>query len=143
QAPDLREALLEQIREQLVWWPVDLGEDGEEALADALVQVNDTPLGPLAGGATLRAIGRADRLCEMDFELPLGGGDARRHTAAAESSAVLGDLAPLLRRHLPTGDPVRGWAEVLEGNPELAGQPLRGYLTGSVDVVLRAGGRYL
>ena len=47
----------------------------------------------------------------------------------------LGDLAPLLERHLPEGDPVRAYAEALRG--PLGDQPLRGYLTGSVDVVLR------
>ncbi|RIK13193.1 MAG: exodeoxyribonuclease V subunit beta, partial [Acidobacteria bacterium] len=128
--------LLVHIAEQRVQWPVDLD---AEVLADALVAVCDTPLGPLAGDATLRDIGRTDRLCELDFELPLGGGDLRRHT----SSAVLGDLVPLLRAHLPARDPVRAWADVLEQNPELAAQELRGYLTGSVDVVLRTGGRYL
>lgn len=143
-APDLRAELLHHIDEQRVQWPVTLD---AEVLADALVAVCDTPLGPLAGGATLRDIGRADRLCELDFELPLGGGDLRRHTRGPaprdDSSALLGDLVPLLRGHLPPGDPVRGWADVLEHNPELGAQELRGYLTGSVDVVLRTGGRYL
>ncbi len=136
QAADLRSELLDHIAEQRVQWPVDLD---AEVLADALVAVCDTPLGPLAGDATLRDIGRTDRLCELDFELPLGGGDLRRHTC----SAALGDLVPLLRTHLPARDPVRAWADVLEQNPELAAQELRGYLTGSVDVVLRTGGRYL
>lgn len=162
QAPDLRAELLDHIGEQKVLWPVDLGEGGEQVLAEALVAVCDTPLGPLAGGATLREIGRADRLTELDFELPLGGGDLRRAASGdpvggdlgrgaasgdpggtAYPPVVLGDLVPLLRAHLRAGDPVRGWADVLEGNPELAGQELRGYLTGSVDVVLRTGGRYL
>jgi exodeoxyribonuclease V beta subunit len=138
QARDLRAELLEQIREQLVQWPVDLD---PEDLADALVAVSDSPLGPLAQGMTLRQIGRADRLCELDFELPLGGGDLRRD--AMGQGARLGDLVPLLRRHLPAGDPVRAWADVLDSSPELADQSLRGYLTGSIDVVLRAGGRYL
>ena len=139
QAPDLRAELLEHIAEQRVQWPVSL--DAEE-LADALVAVNDTPLGPLAGGATLRQVGREDRLCELDFELPLGGGDLRRQ-APGDGSAVLGDLAPLLREHLRPGDPVRAWADVLDANADLGEQELRGYLTGSVDVVLRTGGRYL
>ncbi|GAA5164155.1 UvrD-helicase domain-containing protein [Ornithinimicrobium tianjinense] len=138
QAPDLRAELLERIADARQQWVVDVDPD---VLADALVAVNDTPLGPLAGGVTLRQIGRADRLCELDFELPLGGGDLRR--TAPEAAARLGDLVPLLRAHLRPGDPVRGWAEVLEHSPELAGQQLRGYLTGSVDVVLRTGGRYL
>ena len=47
----------------------------------------------------------------------------------------LADLAPLLERHLPEGDPVRAYAVPLRG--PLGDQPLRGYLTGSVDVVLR------
>ncbi|MDO5710368.1 MAG: UvrD-helicase domain-containing protein [Micrococcales bacterium] len=135
-APELRDELLTHVREQLDRWPVDLD---PAALADALVEVCDTPLGALASGVTLRAIGRADRLCEMSFELPLGGGDAR----AAHGYALLGDLAPLLRRHLKVGDPVRAYADVLQAQPQLAEQQLRGYLTGSVDLVLRVGDRYL
>ncbi|SOC56719.1 UvrD-helicase domain-containing protein [Ornithinimicrobium cerasi] len=138
QAPDLRTELLQHVAEQRLQWPVDLD---PEVLADALVAVCDTSLGPLAGGATLRQIGQGDRLCELDFELPLGGGDLRR--GFAHHAAVLGDLAPLLRAHLPRGDPVRAWADVLEHSLELGAQDLRGYLTGSVDVVLRTGGRYL
>jgi exodeoxyribonuclease V beta subunit len=47
-----------------------------------------------------------------------------------------GDLAPLLEKHLPEGDPVRAYADGAE-RPALGGQSLRGYLTGSIDVVLR------
>ena len=54
----------------------------------------------------------------------------------------LGDLAPLLDTHLPADDPLRGFADALR-LPELGGQLLRGYLTGSVDVVLRIGERHL
>jgi exodeoxyribonuclease V beta subunit len=54
----------------------------------------------------------------------------------------LGDIAPLLRRHLPDGDPLLAYADTL-ADPVLGGQDLRGYLTGSVDVVLRIGGRFL
>ena len=50
-AADFRAELLGHIDEQLGWWPVEL--DREE-LADALVAVSDSPLGPLVG-ATLRA----------------------------------------------------------------------------------------
>ncbi|MBA2955251.1 AAA family ATPase [Nocardioides sp. MAH-18] len=122
EAPDLRAELLGHIDDQLGWWPVEL--DREE-LADALVAVCDTPLGPLAGGTTLRQLRLADRLREMDFELPLGDGR-------------LGDIGPLLERHLPPGDPVREYAGQLAG--PLGQQTLRGYLTGSVDVVLRLPG---
>ena len=139
QAADLRAELLDHVREQLVQWPVD--GLAAEPLADALVAVCDTPLGPLAGGATLRGIGRTDRLCELDFELPLDGGD--RSTRDGDTGPRLGDLAPLITAYLPVGDPVRRWADTLAASPDLASQPLRGYLTGSVDVVLRTGGRYL
>ncbi|ANS79745.1 Exodeoxyribonuclease V beta chain [Serinicoccus hydrothermalis] len=138
QAADLHAELARHLHEQKVLWPVELDQAGEDLLVDALVAVCDTPLGPLAGGTTLRRIGTADRLCELDFELPLGGGDLRRGPSG--EAAVLGDLAPLLREHLPPGDPVRAWADVLDAAPDLAGQELRGYLTGSVDVVLRVGG---
>ncbi len=134
-APDLRAELLGHIEEQLGWWPVEL--DREE-LADALVAVCDSPLGgPGTGleGVTLRGVPLSDRLREMDFELPLAGGDVRDRSADVRPDIRLADLAPLLERHLPEGDPVRGYAVPLRG--PLGDQPLRGYLTGSVDVVLR------
>ncbi len=123
EAPDLHAELLGHVQEQLSWWPVDVD---PAALADALVAVCDSPLGPLADDRTLRSLGLRDRLRELDFELPLAGGTR------------LGDLAPLLRRHLPEGDPVRQYADALD-QPALGDQPLLGYLTGSVDIVLRVG----
>ncbi|EON25697.1 exodeoxyribonuclease V, beta subunit [Nocardioides sp. CF8] len=136
-APDFRAELLAHISEQLVWWPVDLD---AEALADALAAVCSSPLGPLADDLTLLDLRLPDRLRELDFELPLAGGD----DAAYPTVPVrLGDLAPLLRRHLPLGDPVLSYADTLDGDPDLADQELRGYLTGSIDVVLRVAGRFL
>lgn len=132
-AEDLRAELLDHIDEQLTWWPVDLD---RETLVDALVAVLDSPLGPMLDDATLRRIGVRDRLCELDFELPLAGGDG---AAGRDERVLLGDIAALLRRHLPEGDPVRGYADSLD-DPLLGGQVLRGYLTGSVDVVLRLRG---
>jgi len=130
-ADDFRAELLSHIREQLVWWPVDLDAD---ALADALVAVCSSPLGPLAGERTLLDLRQPDRLRELDFELPLAGGDDATYPASA---VTLADLAPLLRRHLPEGDPVLSYASRLERDPDLGAQPLLGYLTGSIDVVLR------
>lgn len=130
-AADFRADVLAHIAEQRVWWPVDL--DAEE-LADALVAVCSSPLGPLAAEATLLDIASADRLTELDFELPLAGGDDASYVT---DTVRLGDLAPLLRRHLSEGDPVRGYADALEGDPGLAGQQLTGYLTGSIDLVMR------
>ncbi|MCW2795237.1 UvrD-helicase domain-containing protein [Nocardioides sp.] len=136
ESPDLREEILGHLDEQLVRWPVALDRD---ELADALVAVCDSPLGGLAP-TTLRQIPLRDRLRELDFELPLSGGDL---PATPGADTRLRDLAPMLRRHLPEGDPVRAYADALD-QPALGGQSLRGYLTGSVDVVLRLPGpRYV
>jgi exodeoxyribonuclease V beta subunit len=47
-----------------------------------------------------------------------------------------------LREHLPKNDPLASYADRLTG-AALGGQPLKGYLSGSVDAVLRVGDRYL
>ena len=57
-------------------------------------------------------------------------------------AVALGDLAALMRAHLPADDPVLPFADVLD-DPVLGDQALRGYLTGSVDIVLRIGDRHL
>jgi exodeoxyribonuclease V beta subunit len=112
-----------------------------EQLAEGLLPAFATPLGPLLGDRTLADVPRRDRLAELTFELPLAGGDEPTPAALR-----LGDLVPLLRRHLRPGDPLATYADHLT-NPVLADQPLRGYLTGSIDAVLRvpapAGPRYV
>jgi exodeoxyribonuclease V beta subunit len=81
-------------------------------------------------------------LCELDFELPLAGGDLR----SAAPDIRLADVGALLREHLPAGDALASYADRLMG-PALGDQSLRGYLTGSIDAVLRVpdgrGHRYL
>ena len=138
-AADLAAALRAQIDTHSVWWPVNVA---AEDLAAALVPMHDTPLGPLADGLTLRQIGLSDRLCEMDFEFPLAGGDLR--TAAPDIR--LADVGRLLAQYLPADDPLVTYVERLT-DAALGGQPLHGYLSGSVDVVLRipdgASHRYL
>ncbi|EUA20679.1 PD-(D/E)XK nuclease superfamily protein [Mycobacterium xenopi 3993] len=135
-AADLQAELDAQVRRHLAWWPVDVAAD---ELASALVPMHDTPLGPLAAGLTLRQIGAGDRLRELDFEMPMASGDLR--DAAPE--VWVRDVGELLRSHLPAGDPLAPYAERLTSAP-LAHQSLRGYLTGSIDVVLRIPGpRYL
>jgi exodeoxyribonuclease V beta subunit len=133
---DLSAELASHVDRQLVYWPVELD---RQQLVDALAAVCDTPLGPLADMTTLRALALRDRLRELDFELPLSGGDRRPGTSG---ELFLADVADLLRRHLPTGDPVRGYADALTA-PALGRQKLAGYLTGSIDLVTRVGGRYL
>ncbi|MGI9085489.1 MAG: UvrD-helicase domain-containing protein [Aeromicrobium sp.] len=141
QADDLVGELREHVAEQLRWWPVDAGVD---ELAEALVPLQLTSLGPLAGGLRLADIAVSDRLCELDFEFPLVGGD-RPDLDLADTP--LRGVADVLRRHLPADDPMRAYAERLE-SPSLGDQVLRGYLSGSIDVVLRvpdpgAGHRYV
>jgi exodeoxyribonuclease V beta subunit len=133
-AADLAAELQAQIREHSVWWPVDV--EASE-LAAAMVPMHDTPLGPLAEGLTLRQIGLRDRMREMDFEFPLAGGDLRGSTLQIQ----LADVGKLLKQHLPKDDPLASYADRLSG-PALGGQSLKGYLTGSVDVVLRVGEKY-
>ncbi|MGZ8801944.1 MAG: exodeoxyribonuclease V subunit beta [Mycobacterium sp.] len=134
-AADLAAELESHVWAHSVWWPVDVPSD---QLAAAMVPLHDTPLGPLAGDVTLRQIGLRDRLREMDFEFPLAGGDLRERSPDIR----LADVGLLLREHLSAADPLRPYADRL-ANDALGSQPLRGYLSGSVDAVLRIGGRYL
>ncbi len=128
-APDLLAELTVQCAEQLVAHPVP-GLDAA-TLAAGLLPAARTPLGPLAGGLSLAGFAPRDRLAELSFELPLVGGDR-----AGPRRLTLGELAPVLRRHLDAGDPLRTYPDVLE-SAALRAQPLRGYLTGSIDAVLR------
>ncbi len=127
-ASDLRGELADRVREQLPYWQVEVAPDD---LATAMLPLHGTPLGPLAPGLSLRDVALASRLCELDFEIPLAGGD---HTRTAD--VRLAAVAPLLRTHLPSDDPLRAYADRL-AQPLLGGQSLRGYLSGSIDVVLR------
>lgn len=134
-APDLAAELEARVREHSLWWPIDVP---PAELAEALVPMHDTPLGPLAPGVTLRAIGLRDRLRELDFEFPLAGGDRRSDAP----SISLADVGNLLTEHLTPGDPLAPYAERLTDSM-LAAQSLKGYLNGSLDAVLRVDDRYL
>lgn len=92
----------------------------------------ETPLGPVLAGARLRDVRRSDRLDELDFELPLAGGDdpTGRLTLVA--------IGSVLAEHLAPDDPLTGYAQRLN-DPALR-QTVRGYLTGSIDVVVRIPG---
>jgi exodeoxyribonuclease V beta subunit len=131
-AADLPAELARHARDQLARHPT-AGVDAD-ALAAALLPAARTPLGPLAGGLRLTDIAPSDRLAELDFELPLAGGEN------PGAPVPLGALVPLLRRHLTADDPLVRYPDVLARLPE---QQLRGYLTGSIDAVLRLpGGRF-
>lgn len=99
-----------------------------DTLAGALTAVMTTPL----GRGRLADVATADRLAELDFELPLAGGDA-----PAGSPATLSRIAGLLREHLPDDDLLAAYPDMLDTVPAL---PLRGFLTGTIDAVLRYAG---
>lgn len=104
-----------------------------DQVAAALAPLYSTPLGPLADGRALAQISPADRLAELDFELPLAGGEAGTST----TRATLRDVAGLLRTHLDSDDPFAPYAERLTAGSVDADRPLAGYLTGSIDALLR------
>ncbi len=112
--------------EALRQWP--LGDVDAPVLARALEPSFTTPLGPLARDRTLRGFAPADRLSELDFEFALDN-----------PRATLADVARLLGEHLDADDPLAGYAARLD-HPGLAEQVLHGFLTGSIDSVLRLAG---
>jgi hypothetical protein len=101
-------------------------------LGAALVPCALTPLD--ASGLRLVDVAPRDRLAELEFELPLAGGDTRTGTPLD-----LAAVAALLRTTCPPTTRCR-----VRRRPRRAGgEPHRGYLTGSIDAVLRLpGGRF-
>ena len=126
-AEDLRGHLTVEVNAARARRRVEVG-DLERVVA-GLAAAIETPLGPLLDGRRLRDVRRADRLDELEFELPLAGGDepTGRVTLAAVAAVLRKDpaLAP--------------YAERLD-DPGLRSS-FRGYLTGSVDAVVRVRGR--
>jgi exodeoxyribonuclease V beta subunit len=101
-------------------------------VAAGLALALSTPLGGELGPLRLSDVSRVDRLDELDFELPLAGGDEPLRAAR------LVQVGELLTSFLPADDPVAPYAARL-ADPALAAV-LRGYLTGSIDLVLRVHG---
>lgn len=132
-APDLRAELLRHCEHWAVRLP-SLGV-GAETLADALLPVTRTPLGPIADDLRLCDIPAHDRLPELDFEMPLAGGQRARPD---RPGVTLGEVADLLEEHLAPGDVFHDYPAHLRV-PGLRDQELRGFLTGSIDAVLRLG----
>lgn len=109
-----------------------LSDADPELLATALLAVLRTPV----GFGTLADVAGRDRLCELEFELPLAGGDT-----PAASATTLHRIAAVLRAHLDPADEFHAYAAELDTLDDV---PLRGYLTGSIDAVLRIPGeRYI
>jgi exodeoxyribonuclease V beta subunit len=130
----LADEISARVAEQLSRWaPAASATIDADDLTAALTAVYDTPLGPALEGLRLRDFRSVDRLTELGFELPLCGGDQPGPRLA------LGALGPLVQRHLSAG----GTADRLApygarlAEPLLREQSLRGFLNGSLDLVLR------
>ena len=119
---DWRARLEAECASALRSWPLAGVEAG--SLAEGLAPSFETPLGPLGQDTTLRDFGPGNRLTELDFEFAL-----------RSPTATLTDVATILRPHV-AGTSLAAYADALAG-PALASQPLRGFLTGSIDAVLR------
>jgi exodeoxyribonuclease V beta subunit len=126
-AADLSAAVDDALAQELTWHNVDLGD--RAGVVAGLRTAIESPLGPLADGIALRDVTRADRLDELGFEIPLVGGDS------PTAPLTLGAVADLLEARLDPGDPVARYAPRLR-EPTLE-RTLRGYLTGSLDLVFR------
>ncbi|HEX5193141.1 MAG TPA: UvrD-helicase domain-containing protein [Solirubrobacteraceae bacterium] len=100
-----------------------------ERLVAGLAAAIRTPLGPVLAGRSLADIDRGDRLDELGFELPLAGGDD------PSGELTLQRIADTLRAWLPADDPLGGYADRL--NDAGLRRVVRGYLTGSLDLVVR------
>jgi exodeoxyribonuclease V beta subunit len=118
-AADLEAELAARIAEVQARRAVEIGDPG--AVAAGLRAALETSLAPVLD-ARLRDVARADRLDEVDFELPLVGGD--------DPTGGL-DLGALDAAGLP-----------LRSADPLLRSDVRGYLAGSIDLVVRAGDRF-
>ncbi len=123
-ASDLLAELSHQIAAEQARGAVEIGD--HELAATGLAAAIETPF---VRELRLRDIGRADRLDELEFELPVAGGDEPSGRLTVEA------IAAVLRRHPAPRDPLAGYAERL-ADPMLR-RDVRGYLTGSIDLVLR------
>ncbi|MFZ0041634.1 MAG: UvrD-helicase domain-containing protein [Solirubrobacteraceae bacterium] len=129
-APDLEAELTGRIAEVQGGRGLDIGDPA--AVVEGLRAAIETPLGPVLGGIALREVARSDRLDELGFELPLAGGDQPAGWLSLDR------IAAVLRDHMTDGDPLSGYAQRL-ADPALR-QTMRGYLTGSLDLVVRLRG---
>ncbi|MDR1766898.1 MAG: UvrD-helicase domain-containing protein [Propionibacteriaceae bacterium] len=102
------------------------------ALADALGPSLLTPLGRLTNGLPLCGVPAMDRLTELAFEYPM----------SPSSPTTLADVAALLEQHLAATDPLSAYGGRLR-DPALSHEALNGFLTGSIDAVLRVGERFV
>ncbi|MGU3294730.1 UvrD-helicase domain-containing protein [Williamsia sp. M5A3_1d] len=125
-ADDLTAEIADRCRHAAAVSGLDMDAD---VLATAITGVLTTPLGidrQAGTGATddLVGLGMSNRLSELDFEFPL----------AATGGPTVAAIADLLDEHLATDDPLRAYPDHLR---DIGGSTLRGFLTGSIDLVAR------
>jgi exodeoxyribonuclease V beta subunit len=96
----------------------------DTVLVDGLEAAICTPLGTIADGLRLADLSPADRLAELEFDLPFG--------AQVVTPAEIGEV---LLATLPSDDPQRAYAQQLANGRFVVG--LEGFLQGSIDAVLR------
>jgi len=126
-APDIDAELAARVAEVQQRRSVDVGPTS--ALLAGLRAVLETPLGTVLGDRRLRDIARRDRRDELGFELPLAGGDR------PSGWLTLQRIAGVLRAHAAADDPLAAYADRL--SDARLRQSVRGYLTGSLDLVVR------
>ena len=103
-----------------------LGRQHSAAFERGILAVLRTPLGPSLGDNTLVSLGLPNLLAELDFEMSLA------HLSAGVTAR---DIARVLRAHLPAGDVLVPYADVLDhGSFEI---PLAGLINGSIDALIR------
>jgi exodeoxyribonuclease V beta subunit len=129
-AGDLESELADQVAAAGSRRALELG-DPAQAVSGLRAAI-ETPLPGIVGGICLRDLRREDRLDELEFELPLAGGDDPTGRLTLEA------VAAALRAHLPAEDPMARYATRLE-DPALRSS-VRGFLTGSIDLVMRLPG---
>ncbi len=123
-APDLAAELAARVEAVQARRRVEIGDVA--SVVSGLAAAIETPLGPLIGdGSRLRDVARGDRLDELDFELPLAGGDDPSGRVRLDAIAAVIASDPALA----------AYATRLE-DPALR-QSVRGYLAGSIDLVVR------
>lgn len=132
-SPTLEQDLLTTAADLLERFPVDCT---PSELATGLAASIETPLGPLVGNRRLRDLAPGDRLNELDFELAVAP------RSAPGRSVDVTAIAATMARHLGPDDPLHNYPARLADLPVTDGT-LRGYLTGSIDLVLRVDGRFV
>lgn len=132
-ATDIDLEVRSAVRAAMARRPLHLGD--RDLLVAGLSAAIETPLGSMVEGVSLRDVTRNDRLDELTFELPLAGGE---HPTGSISMI---DVASVLRQNVSENDPLHRYAERLS-DPVLA-RDVRGFLTGSIDLVFRFAGHRL